>query len=180
MNIALLSVGYTADESTGLCGVIAATDIGTHLSEWVCDSKPSACSWRGVTCSGGHVRAVNVSYVGLSGTLPTSIGKLIYLTSLTLSKNKLQGSIPSSWMTLTALRSLVLSSNSLTNVVPDMIGSLTALVKLNLNKNSLSSSIPTVLAMCSLLGDLSLGFNNRKHSTGIRDFAWSNVADDPS
>ena len=54
----------------------------------------SECEWHGVSCSNSHVSAINLSNNQLTGTIPSEIGDLQYLKTLSLWTNQLTGSIP--------------------------------------------------------------------------------------
>jgi hypothetical protein len=54
----------------------------------------------------------------LTGTIPSSLGRLTVMTDLQLFKNKLNGTIPSSLAALTALTSLWLFNNQLIGTLP--------------------------------------------------------------
>jgi hypothetical protein len=73
----------------------------------------------------------------LIGSIPTILGKLTALASLTLGKNELTGSIPFDIGELTALTYLYLSHNDLTGVIPETLTRLTKLETLFLNGNSM-------------------------------------------
>jgi hypothetical protein len=61
------------------------------------DNKTCPCihKWRGVICdSVGHIIALNLAGFGLQGTIPESLGKLVWLKSVQLQVNELSGEIP--------------------------------------------------------------------------------------
>ena len=61
------------------------------------DNKTCPCihKWRGVVCdSVGHIIALNLAGFGLQGTIPESLGKLVWLKSVQLQVNELSGEIP--------------------------------------------------------------------------------------
>ncbi len=80
-----------------------------------CGSAPDS-AWRGIQCSNGTVVAVQLTGLGLAGTLPSNLAGLADLQALNLSGNAFRGSIPVSWMrtdTFPALLDADLSSNRL-------------------------------------------------------------------
>ncbi|CAL5422741.1 unnamed protein product [Camellia sinensis] len=129
-------------------------------------------------------------YNRLTGTIPTSIGKLHKIQELGFGKNKFSGEIPSSignWTLVNQLylillhlygnnlsgiiprevigisslsKSLDLSRNSLTGPIPPEVSSLKTLVELNLSYNKLSGNIPSSLGSCDTLVYLFLDNNS--------------------
>ena len=60
---------------SGICGIIAATDIASKsgYDEWACDTSgytltdPCAGPWTGITCTAGAVDKVDLNSKGISG-----------------------------------------------------------------------------------------------------------------
>ena len=82
---------------------------------------------------------------GLSGPIPTELGRLTDLESLYLNNNDLTGPIPTELGRLADLRTLNLSGNDLTGPIPTELGELVSLTWLSLSSNSLTGPIPTEL-----------------------------------
>ena len=106
-------------------------------------------SWRGVSLSGNRVAGLELSDLGLSGTVPDSLAGLDSLTSLRLGGNRLTGGIPVSLRDLEGLRILDLSDNELTGQIPSGLwmpgqaaGYFPYLERLDLSRNKLSGEIP--------------------------------------
>ena len=119
-------------------------------------SDPCYAPWSFVTCNGGAVVAISLNANTLSQAgIPTHLGQLTSLTSLSVSFNKLTGAIPSELGLLTGLTSLSLSYNSLTGSIPSVLGLLTALKDIDVCYNSLSNSIPSSLGALTELTRLS-------------------------
>ena len=116
------------------------------------DSPGDACvtpSWPYLDCSAdGHVISLSVNALALSGTIPYSIGGLIYLNSLSLTSVQIGGTIPDSVGNLLSLASFDLFNNQLNGSVPDFIGDLSNLTTLTLSDNFFSGLIP--FAVCSI------------------------------
>lgn len=149
---------------------------------WVIPTD-TPCSLYGVTCSGGHVTALEIENNGLVGWIPAEIGNLSQLITLTitggqlpsgipaaigslanlrhldLSFNTLQWSIPSSLGNLVNLRTLYLAGNNHTESIPPELGNLSRLESLSLRENKLSGDIPPELGKLSNLRWMDLSTN---------------------
>ena len=104
-------------------------------------------NWEGVWLGGtpSRVTELNLSSSSLSGSIPTSLGKLSTLERLSLNGNNLSGTIPSSLGNLRNLRILSLYENKLSGTIPRSLGNLRNLRILSLYENKLSGSIPSSL-----------------------------------
>lgn len=86
---------------------------------WTDGSSPCSAggTWRGVTCGPKQrVTALDLSGVGLEGSLPPQLAALHTLERLNLSGNALSGGLPKTWLqrgAFSALRSADLSRNQL-------------------------------------------------------------------
>ncbi|KAL8506444.1 hypothetical protein ACS0TY_017365 [Phlomoides rotata] len=120
------------------------------------------CTWIGVNCSRGdsRVRGLDLSSMGLNGTIPAIIGKLSFLTVLNMTNNSIHGVIPPEIGNLRQLRSLDLSMNRLTDHIPESLGWLRNLESLSLSYNQLKGDIPTSLSACVELQIFDLSHNN--------------------
>ncbi|PWA73892.1 leucine-rich repeat protein [Artemisia annua] len=95
----------------------------------------------------------------LFGSLPSSIGSLVGLTTLYLGDNRFKGKIPSTIGKLQKLQRLALSRNHFSGPIPDAIGNLSLLNKLYLYSNKLEGNIPPSLGSCKKLIGLQLSDN---------------------
>ncbi len=116
-------------------------------------------SWFGVTLSGDNVNGLNLSYNGLSGSIPSQLDNLCQLMSLNLLNNKLSGNIPSQLGNLSQLEYLELGENQLSGSIPAQLGNLSKLGWLSMVSNQLSGSIPAQLGNLSNLVYISLDYN---------------------
>jgi len=105
------------------------------------------------------LKALDISETGLTGTVPTTLGKFENLTYLDLSLNSLTGTIPTTLGRLTALTSLHIIVTSLTGTIPTTLGLLTNLSTLEISYNSLSGTIPATLLRLTNLVSLFLNTN---------------------
>ncbi|XP_059631982.1 probable LRR receptor-like serine/threonine-protein kinase At3g47570 [Cornus florida] len=78
-----------------------------------------------------------------TGDIPTTIGGLKDLISLSLAHNRLQGSIPKAFGNLVSLESLDISQNNLSGPIPESLESLLHLKYFNASFNRLRGEIPT-------------------------------------
>ena len=97
---------------------------------------------------------------GMSGTLPNEFFVLINLNELSLSSNdNLTGTIPSTIGYMDQLTSLTLTDCNLNGSIPSSLVNLTLLENLNLESNCLSQQIPLTLYNMSQLKFLWIGEN---------------------
>ncbi|KAM7264388.1 hypothetical protein ACFE04_002071 [Oxalis oulophora] len=154
------------------------------VQNWSSDT--SFCNWVGVSCGARHLRviALNLSNMGLVGTLSPHIGNLSFLSSLDLSFNNFSGHLPreigylrrlkiidftqnnfngdiSSWIgNFFKLESLLLAFNSFTSTIPKEIGNCSNLKTITLNQNKFYGTIPSTMFNLSSLQFLNLSNNS--------------------
>jgi hypothetical protein len=176
----------------------AEVDLIKHVADEAQDvhrglytTQPSWCSFQGVTCgtvsgtpSYASVISIDLYYMRLAGSLPTSIGNFQSIKSFDVRYNGLSGNIPSSigqWKKSVAfigleanaftgtlpreifllkdLTGLHVGSNLLRGTIPAAIGGLKALTTLYLGTNSFTGSIPSSLGDLTALKGLYLNAN---------------------
>ncbi|XP_049397459.1 receptor-like protein 7 [Solanum stenotomum] len=103
---------------------------------------------------------LDISYTGISGELPDSIGTLSSLNILYLYGCQFSGSIPDSIGNLAQIRTLWFSGNHFTGHIPSTISKLKHLTHLYLSDNSLGGAIPHVFSNLQELVSLDLSNNN--------------------
>ncbi len=165
--VGICSAQVSPEEKAALLDFYNATGGPSWISENDDDpnnnwdfSGPVTSDWEGISLFGGHVDVIDLRYNNLSGTLPTTIGNLIHLTSLVISSNRLTGPIPSEIGNLSKLFVLYLTDSGLTGEIPKILGSLTNLHVLRLYLNQLEGEIPEELGNLINLRKLSLSGNN--------------------
>ncbi|XVF78995.1 hypothetical protein PTKIN_Ptkin14bG0183200 [Pterospermum kingtungense] len=122
----------------------------------------SVCNWIGVTCGSRlhRVTALNLSYMGLTGTIEPHLGNLSFLAWLDISHNNFHGSLPIELANMRQLKHLRFGSNSFSGEIPSWFGSLTKLKALSLHDNKLTGVIPSTLWNLSKLEELDLSNNH--------------------
>lgn len=167
------------DESTLLAfksELMSSGPNGTVLAgNW--STRNNFCNWIGVSCSRRRQRvtALNLSYMGLQGTISPHVGNLSFLVSLDLSNNNFVDFVPHEISRLHRLRILRLSSNSLEGSIPPTLPiNCWKLQEIDLSMNRLVGSIPSSLSnMSSSLQMLNLRSNR---FTGPLPFAIFNAS----
>ncbi|AQK81527.1 LRR receptor-like serine/threonine-protein kinase EFR [Zea mays] len=136
-----------------------SSDPSGALRSW--NSTAHFCRWAGVSCIRGHVVSLQLSYLGLVGTISPAIGNLTYLELLDLNRNQPSGSIPSSIGRLRRLTYLGLCDNGgVGGEIPDSLRNCTGLTVVYLNNNSFVGGIPTWLGTFQNLSYLYLSQNS--------------------
>lgn len=162
----------------------------SQLTGWKSSGgDPCAESWKGITCEGSAVVSIQISGLGLSGTMGymlNSLGKLRTLdlsgnnfhdaipyqlppnlTSLNIARNNLSGNLPYSIATMFSLNYLNASSNSLAQSIGDIFVNLTDLAIMDLSSNNFSGDLPASLNTLSNLSTLHLQNNQLTGSLNI-------------
>lgn len=142
---------------------ITSDPFSSLANNWT--SETSVCSWKGVTCDSRHNRVteLDVSDMGLVGTIPPEIGNLSSLVSLEMTGNSFHGHIPLSIFNMSSLEIVSLTNNRLSGSLPMDIcshGRLQRLQVLVLTQNNLYGEIPSSLGQCLQLQVVSLLSNN--------------------
>ncbi len=103
----------------------------------------------------------------LTGPIPTTLGDLSRLQTLTIGRNQLSGPIPTELGNLTNLTLLAFGGNQLSGTVPTWLGNLNSLEGLFLWGNGFTGSIPTELTPLTNLTWLELGRNQLSGSIPV-------------
>ncbi len=125
----------------------------THNLNWMTEADVS--QWNGVTVTDGKVVALDLSFNGLWGTIPASLSKLQFATSINLSGNYISG-MNDPEMEMPLLEELSLQQNTL-SFLPDSLSRMSSLTKLWLGNNMLNDGADQVLSYMSSLEHLYLG-----------------------
>ncbi|XP_048330745.2 LRR receptor-like serine/threonine-protein kinase EFR [Ziziphus jujuba] len=125
-------------------------------------NSSSICNWDGVICGAKHKRVtvLNLSYRGLTGTVPPELGNLSFLVELRLTNNSFHGSLP---VELTRLRRLKVINFGFNNLmkgeIPSWFGLFPKLETLNLYGNQFTGSLPTSIFNLSSVQIITLSNN---------------------
>jgi hypothetical protein len=114
-----------------------------------------------MNASDGYLRYLSLHTNNITGSIPSSVGKLGSLVTLDLSQNRFTGSIPPEIGDVSGLDVLFLGNNNFTGATaPEWIRNLTSLSELSLKGSSLTGPIPAFLGDMSRLRLLDLGEND--------------------
>ncbi|XP_057991944.1 receptor kinase-like protein Xa21 [Hevea brasiliensis] len=126
-------------------------------------ANTSVCSWIGVSCgltTNFRVTSLNLSLMGLTGTIPPHIGNLSFLSEISLANNSFHGPLPTELVHLPLLRYINFRSNNFSQEIPSWLGSQPKLEELYLDDNNFLGTIPASLYNISTLKTLQLMNNN--------------------
>eukprot|EP00253_Pinus_taeda_P029703 PITA_29703 len=152
-----------ASDSEALLGFMSAVTYQPSqslLTTW--KRNVSFCQWTGTTCSRRRQRVVslNVSSMGLHGTISPHLANLSFLRILDLSNNSFQGHIPYQLGNLFRLQMLRLSLNKLEGSIPPTLGGCRSLRNFSMSHNNLIGKIPSELCVLPNLQYLGIAMNN--------------------
>ncbi|KAM7526467.1 hypothetical protein LguiA_016369 [Lonicera macranthoides] len=120
------------------------------------------CKWAGVTCGHLHQRVtkLNLTSLGLVGSLSPFIGNLTFLSGINLEVNYFNGKIPPEIGNLFRLKHLNMSNNSFSGEIPANLSACSSLVGLSLGFNTLTGCLPFQLGSLQKLQKMKLHYNN--------------------
>lgn len=112
----------------------------SQLNRWRSSGgDPCGDGWKGITCSGSSVTRIELSGLGLSGTLGYQLSSLTSVTYFDMSKNNLNGDIP--YQLPPNADHIDLGENTLSGGIPFSISQMTDLTYLNLAHNQLNGQL---------------------------------------
>ncbi|PRQ29231.1 putative protein kinase RLK-Pelle-LRR-XII-1 family [Rosa chinensis] len=138
------------------------------------------CNWVGVTCGARHhrVASLNLSYMGLTSTIPPELGNLSFLVRLSFKNNSFHGTLPPGLARLRRLKFITFGFNNFMGIIPSWFGSLSKLQafylyelpneignldqleELYVQNNALQGPLPMVVFNMSSLTTLTFFGNN--------------------
>ncbi|XP_038716535.1 probable LRR receptor-like serine/threonine-protein kinase At3g47570 [Tripterygium wilfordii] len=149
----------TTDMESLLWFKLKISDPQNALSGWTQNS--SHCTWYGVSCftNNERVQSLNLTGLGLSGSIPPHLTNLTSLQRLDISNNSIDGTIPVSLSDCKNLTEIHLGFNKLTGTLPSQLGLLRKLEILDFSVNNLTGVIPPTFGNLSSLTHLYLSRN---------------------
>ncbi|RWR77542.1 protein STRUBBELIG-RECEPTOR FAMILY 8-like protein [Cinnamomum micranthum f. kanehirae] len=157
----LVSVQAATDPSdVGALEVIySSLNSPPQLSGWKSTGgDPCGESWKGISCEGPAVTAIQVSGLGLNGTIGYLLSNLLSLKTLDVSNNNIHDTIP--YQLPPNLTHLNLASNNFSGNLPYSISTMVSLIYMNVSHNSLAMSLGDIFTNLQGLSSLDLSFNN--------------------
>ena len=175
--VASFNVSVTDDDSDWeiLRDFYQATggDGWTNNDNWMSDNPLRY--WHGVTTDDrGQVTHLSLRNNGLSGSLPSQLGKMEALQVLSLDRNSISGNLPTQLGNLSNLTRLSMNRNSLTGAIPSELGNLSNLSIIGLARNQLSGSLPASLG--NLTGLTKLSRHDNTGLSGALPSGFTNLA----
>ncbi|KAL2939594.1 hypothetical protein RDABS01_033752 [Bienertia sinuspersici] len=138
----------------------ALTDGWQNLPQNWKGNDPCGSRWDVISCHNSRIITITLASMGLTGQLTGDLASLSELQILDLSYNKgLTGSLPSSIGKLSKLTTLILVGCGFSGTIPDSVGSLKKLVYLSLNSNSFTGEMPASIGSLKKLYWLDLSDN---------------------
>ncbi|KAL5554273.1 hypothetical protein UlMin_041674 [Ulmus minor] len=119
---------------------------------------PCGDNWEGIKCKDSSVTEINLSDLGLSGSMGYQLSSLTSVTYFDLSKNNIKGDIP--YQLPPNAQYIDLSENEFTNNVPYSFSQMTDLEYLNLARNKLNGQLSDMFGKLPKLKELDLSFNS--------------------
>nr|XP_023906964.1 probable LRR receptor-like serine/threonine-protein kinase At3g47570 [Quercus suber] len=152
----------TTDQSALLALQANITDDPHKFLATNWSSSISVCNWIGITCGPKHLRvtALNLSHMGVTGTIAPHVGNLSFLSHLSFENNSFHGSLPNELASLRRLQVVSFGSNSFSGVLPSWFWFFPKLRELYANNNRFNGRIPRSLGNCTSLKIIHLDDNN--------------------
>ncbi|KNA24833.1 hypothetical protein SOVF_012130 [Spinacia oleracea] len=190
VSLVLVQANTDANDAQALQVLYGALNNPSQLTGWkMSGGDPCGESWKGVKCDGSAVVSLDISGLGVSGTMGYLLANLASLktldlsnnnihddipfslppnlTSLNLAHNNLSGSLPYSIVNMLSLSYLNVSSNSVSQPIADVFSNHTALATIDLSNNNFSGDIPASFSALSNLSTLEVQNNQLTGSLDI-------------
>ena len=153
-----VSAGTSASDRLALTALYNATNGSnwTNNTNWL--SELPMGQWHGVTTDeNGRVTELRLTQNNLEGPIPTELGNLEKLETLSFWINKLSGVIPRELGKLSNLGTLWLATNNLSGTIPEELGRLVKMWQMSFASNpGLSGTLPLTFTNLTALNYLYL------------------------
>ncbi|KAK2965453.1 hypothetical protein RJ640_008247 [Escallonia rubra] len=138
----------------------------SQLAGWKSSGgDPCGQSWKGIKCSGSSVTEIDLSGLGLTGSMGYQLSSLTSVTNFDMSKNNLKGDIP--YQLPPNARHIDLSGNGFTGGVPYSVSQMKDLKYLNLGHNQLKGQLSDMFGQLSKLTELDVQNNQFSGSVNV-------------
>ncbi|KAM4108678.1 hypothetical protein ACB094_03G063100 [Castanea mollissima] len=143
----------TTDQSALLALKAHITDDPHKILATNWSTSTSVCNWIGITCGAKHLRvtALNLSNMGLTGTIAPHVGNLSLLSHLSFENNSFHGSLPNELASLRRLQVVSFGWNSFSGVLPSWFWFFPKLREFYANSNRFNGTIPVTPCTISSL-----------------------------
>ncbi|KAL4637521.1 hypothetical protein ACB092_03G082500 [Castanea dentata] len=143
----------TTDQSALLALKAHITDDPHKILATNWSTSTSVCNWIGITCGAKHLRvtALNLSDMGLTGTIAPHVGNLSSLSHLSFENNSFHGSLPNELASLRRLQVVSFGWNSFSGVLPSWFWFFPKLREFYANSNRFNGTIPVTPCTISSL-----------------------------
>ncbi|XP_019225344.1 PREDICTED: protein STRUBBELIG-RECEPTOR FAMILY 6-like isoform X2 [Nicotiana attenuata] len=148
------------DPSDALRVMYSSLNSPAQLTNWNSSDSSDPCgeSWKGITCSGNRVTEIQISGLGLSGSMGYQLTSLTSVTNFDISNNNLGNQIP--YQLPPNVQRLNLAGNGFTGGLPYSISQMTSLQYLNVSHNQIQGELNDMFGSLSSLNTLDISFNS--------------------
>ncbi|KAG5573029.1 hypothetical protein H5410_062795 [Solanum commersonii] len=130
-----------------------------QLTKWNANGgDPCGESWTGITCTGNKVTEIQISGLGLSGSLGSQLDSLKSVTNFDISNNNMRSQLPHQLHP--NVQRLNLASSGFSGGLPYSISQMTSLQYLNVSHNQMQGSVVVSFDSLSTLNTLDFSFNS--------------------
>ncbi|KAL3528529.1 hypothetical protein ACH5RR_007851 [Cinchona calisaya] len=129
-----------------------------QLTKWNANGgDPCGEKWKGITCSGSRVTEINLSGLGLTGSMGFQLDKLTSVTNFDISNNNLGNQLP--YQFPQNVQRLNLAGNGFNGGLPYSVSNMTSLNYLNVGRNQFQGQPSDMFASLTSLSFLDFSFN---------------------
>lgn len=130
-----------------------------NTNNWL--STADYCTWTGIECNqNGDIIYMDLSGLGLTGSISPYFECLTYLKSLYLNDDNLSGSIPEALCELTNLSYLQIQRSGISGTLPTCLCQLSNIMYMYFSNNAITGEIPSCLGDLAYLRELHLECND--------------------